>query len=49
MIVIEEFIKCEYCLWEERENFDENTDVLKRRLVTPLKAEKEYLAKQTDI
>ena len=27
-LVIEEFIKCEYCLWEELENFDEDSVVM---------------------
>ena len=42
-------MKCEDCLWEELENFDEDRGVMEWRLVTPFKAEKEYLAKQTDI
>ena len=42
-------MKCEDCLWEELENFDEDSDVREWWIVTPFMAEKEYLSKQTDI
>ena len=48
-LVIEELMKHDKCLWDELENFDEDTDVLEWWLVIPIMAEKEYLAKQTDI
>ena len=38
-LVIEELMKHDECLWEELENFDEDTEVLEWWLVTPYMAE----------
>ena len=38
-LVIEELMKHDECLWEELENFDEDTDVLEWWLVTPFMAD----------
>ena len=38
-LVIEELMKHDECLWDELENFDEDTDVLEWWLVTPYMAE----------
>ena len=38
-LVIEELMKHDECLWDELENFDEDTDVLEWWLVTPYLAD----------
>ena len=38
-LLIEELMKHDECLWEELENFDENSEVLEWWLVTPYMAE----------
>ena len=38
-LVIEELMKHDECLWDELENFDEDTDVLEWWLVTPYMAD----------
>ena len=38
-LVIEELMKHDECLWDELENFDEDTDVLEWWLVTPFMAD----------
>ena len=38
-LVIEELVKCEDCLWDDLENFDEDTEVLEWWLVTPFMAD----------
>ena len=38
-LVIEELMKHDYSLWDELENFDEDTDVLEWWLVTPFMAD----------
>ena len=38
-LVIEELMKYDECLWDELENFDEDTEVLEWWLVTPFMAD----------